>query len=381
MKTRIANCIKLAEEKNFLYASALLMGLVLYWVIFLLGTSHFSPDSWAYYELSKTIFNENFYEFNTIRSYLGNTHSASFPFGYPIALALLQLLGLSEPIVASYFNLTVTILELFLIVKISKLHEIPSIFGFALACSALLNIYYLDEVIAGRSMPLAILCILSAYYFIKTERVFLSGLLLGLSALVRFDFLVHSILILVAIYSYSPIKPNKLRIISGYLLGLLPWVIYSIIHFKALWITDNSWVALSAVKAYVLDYPAAAVPTIFSDPVMWIVKILKNVLSTISVLILTSLAVPLFWSMIFFMYWRRNLLNVNLSFVWMGLLVIASIMPNLATGYRDRRYFLLLLLCISFVFVWKMMQLHGSELRQKVNTKFAIIPILYCKNE
>ena len=39
-----------------------------------LGISEFSPDSWAYFELSKTVFSDNFYKFNTFSSYFSNEY-------------------------------------------------------------------------------------------------------------------------------------------------------------------------------------------------------------------------------------------------------------------------------------------------------------------
>ncbi|MGF1643287.1 MAG: hypothetical protein ACFCUJ_06545, partial [Thiotrichales bacterium] len=52
------------------------------------GLTQYSPDSWSYYELSKTIFSGELYRFNTFRSYFSETYSAAFPLGYPVLIAL-----------------------------------------------------------------------------------------------------------------------------------------------------------------------------------------------------------------------------------------------------------------------------------------------------
>ena len=87
----------------------IILGTVFTILAIIFGTSMFSPDSWSYYELSKTIFTNNFYEFNTYRSYFSDLKSAAFPFGYPIVLATINLIS-ENPINAVFINILFTIL-------------------------------------------------------------------------------------------------------------------------------------------------------------------------------------------------------------------------------------------------------------------------------
>ena len=102
-------------SRRQLSALSILLLSPVFLVACLVGVSEFSPDSWAYFELSKSIFADRFYTFNTLRSYFSETYSASFPFGYPAILAVTHLLFGADPRLAIGVNLAAATASWFLI--------------------------------------------------------------------------------------------------------------------------------------------------------------------------------------------------------------------------------------------------------------------------
>ena len=140
----------------------------------------------------------------------------------------------------------------------------------------------------------------------------------------------------------------------GFLIGVLPWVAYSYIHFSKLWISDNSWVALSAIPANVLDYPAAPIKSAFEYPFLEISKLLKNSIRVIISFIRSSLMFPLLF--IFFIFvclrWKKfNPLIKTRAIIIVSLLPL-SVAPYILTGYFDSRYFALIFLCLSGIIIY-----------------------------
>ena len=340
------------DRKRTVNIAALTIGFVLVLEASLIGTGRFSPDSWTVFELSKTIFSNHFYEFNTLRSYFSSVHSASFPFGLPILLAAFQKIGFHSPMVAVGINIFASIITIYFIFWICKKHNIAGILAFALLLSLLLNPYYLDEVLSGRTIPLSILLFIVAYWFSLYDKLFTVGIFLSLSALVRFDFLVYAVVFqLIAVVYKSHTKRQLALMLLGFTIGLLPWVSYSFLNFGKLWISDNSWVVISSVPVYVLDYPATSSATLFNEPLVWLGKIRKNILPTISAVLITSLAFPVL--LVFIRHvsslWKN--IKQGRQKIFGLAIVFLAILPNIASGYHDRRYFILILFVASFVLI------------------------------
>lgn len=333
----------------------------------ILKTSTFSPDSWGYYELSKTIFSDNFYGFNTYRSYISDYKSAAFPFGFPIILSIVNNLIGFNPINAVYLNIIVSILNIYLILRITLLINISYLFSWLLAISFLSYSSYLDEIYAGRSMPLAIFLYLCGIYYLINKKIFMAGLLLGFSCLVRFDYLIFSLL---TVFYYILVDPKRRYVILlSLILGILPWILYSYLFFDTIWISDNSWVAKSSYSSFAGDFPAVASHTIFTHPFDWILKIINNFKSVLLYLIYYSKEyfIVIIGSIIF-IYKYRKLLNLRDYLFFFFLLV--SLLPYAATGYFDGRYYSLFFLILSVFIFYRI----NSMLR--VNIKFIFILIV-----
>jgi hypothetical protein len=335
------------ECKNYLYYV-----LVAYLVIYVgaaynLNITQYSPDSWAYFELSKKIFNGDFYTFNTFRSYFSAEQSTSFPFGWPTTIALASIVFGYSPLNAIYINIALTVAIVIVIFPIIKNLNLPLISGL-LICSALLFYRpYANEVFSGRSMPLAILAFLIALYFHQRDILFFSGLFIGLSALVRFDFLVYALIfqIIALLTKRNGIKKCLLSIL-GFFVGILPWVFYSYFNFDKFWVSDNSWVAFSALPAFVIDYPATPVVSALVEPITWLNRVLRNIIPLLKSLIRSTIYFPIFIGFIILLVLNFNRINSDARYK-LAMFFVADILasiPYILTGYFDPRYYILFFL-------------------------------------
>lgn len=337
----------------------IILGTVFTILAIIFGTSMFSPDSWSYYELSKTIFTNNFYEFNTYRSYFSDLKSAAFPFGYPIVLATINLIS-ENPINAVFINILFTILAMNAIQKISLKLEISYKVSCLISLSLLLYVPFLSEVFAGRSMPLAIMLYLYGILLLLNKKVFIAGIFLGLAVLVRFDYLVFGLLTI--LYYTLFFKKSSYILIGAFFIAILPWSIYSYIYFDSFWISDNSWVAKSAVHAFVLDYPAMSSETIFSDPLQWILKVVKNYIFIAKNLILNCrYYIFAFFVFVLFTMNIKRISNIkNYIFI---IFLLASLAPYASTGYFDGRYFSLFYLVFTMFVLYEIKDIYKLNLK------------------
>jgi hypothetical protein len=329
------------------------------WII---DVSKFSPDSWAYFELSKTVFGESFYKFNTVRSYFSNEYSASFPFGYPIALACVQAVIGVHPLTAVIVNICVSMTTIFIFSKICNLMKLGSLTWFAITFSLLFYPGYLAEVFSGRAIPFAVLFFSGAFYAFLVQRLFFSGLLIGVSALVRYDFLVYALLFQFAAFFLKSVRlKDGFNLFGGFIIGILPWTIYSFIHFGKLWVSDNSWLAISALPAHVLDYPAEPIISVLENPIMWIKRVLGNIPGLLASAIRASFGFPLVvvFSSIFLLKWSFLTLMTMHRLALAAFFLFASVAPYIVTGYFCVRYFVLIFLIVSFALLCAAREIEG----------------------
>lgn len=316
-------------------------------------TSQFSPDSWSYLELAKTVFSERFFEFNTYRSYVSDRHSASFPLGYPVLLALAHLPFGAHPAVGVVLNFTLALASALLLIGIARRLGQPPLIQAILASSLLLYPQYVNEILSARAIPAALLCFIAATWLSLSRRHFLAGLMLGLSALIRFDFLANALLFLggfACLYAHGRIR-SIAAMSAGLVAGLLPWITYSLLFFGRWWVSDNSWVALSAAPALVLDYPAEASATLMNNPAQWLGRILHNVSGLLASLAASAPGYPAFIVIVCVLLW--SVWKRSTSLMWRDAAVLAlataSLAPYILTGYFDARYFTLFFVTLSVV--------------------------------
>ena len=320
-----------------------------------IGVSRFSPDSWAYLELSKTVFNGDFYKFNTLRSYFSSEYSASFPLGYPVAIAITSLLIGSNPMIAVAINIVAAIATGYVLFFICRQIKLPALACFSIISALLFYRYYIDEIFSGRAIPVAIFLYAVSFYFFIRRRPVISGVFLGLSVLVRFDFLVYALLFQTAALMVTRWQPRQnFLLLFGFVIGIFPWIFFSFTHFGKIWISDNSWVAISALPAFVLDYPAAPIISAFQKPIMWLMRVISNVPPLLRSIIRGSLNIPLL--ILFFAYvianWLRFGKENRNKFLLLFAIISLSTIPYLLTGYFDYRYYSLPFISLSMALVY-----------------------------
>jgi hypothetical protein len=347
------------ERSNSIYITAILFAVFYFSAGIYIGISKFSPDSWAYYELSKTVFEGDFYKFNTIRSYYSNAYSASFPFGYPVVIAIVHLFISKSPFVGVVVNILFSMATVFVIHEVCKYLNLPNLISIAISSALLFYPEYIDEVFSARAIPLAVLMFVLAYYYKLLNYSFIAGLCLGISALVRFDFLVYAIVFQIAasfIFKrniHISIHSNLL-VFLGFIVGILPWLIYGYTHFGVIWVSDNSWVSISALPAFARDYPAKPIISAFENPILWITRVMGNVVPLIKAMIISLRSVPLLIVSIFYVIVHRDNLNKKDKYkvIIFVLLAFITLFPYIFTGYFDGRYFTLIFLSFIIFFVY-----------------------------
>lgn len=318
----------------------------------------YSPDSFTYYELSKTFFGDNsFFVPNTYRSYLSLEHSASFPPLYPFLIAVLNLIFGDSYLNSAYYNLVIMSLSYLLLIKILNRYSTNSFIIAIFAFSILMYWEYLGEVISGRSIPLALLLVLLSLYFYKINNN-LAVFFIGLSCLVRFDLLAFATLLVL----FLSIKERKLHFILIFIFSLSPWVAYSLINFDIFWVSDNSWIATSAIYSHVTFFPAGTHYTIFNYPDYWFNRVLGNfyVANAKFMLAISSNLVVLFLFLSSFS--KVNRVNFKItSFIFVVLLISSCLVPIYLSGYFEFRYFYLPIFIVGFYLFINVNTISGTK--------------------
>lgn len=264
-----ASCVALAT----LVAAALLT----------LGNPPYSADSWSYLDLAQEI-GTDFYHVDVIRQYQFEPgYGASFPPLLPVLMAGVLALAPVGIYAGSFLNLAVAAATLPVLTRLARLVCGRPAVGAALFLGLVGNREYLVEVVAGRSIPLALLLFLSALAVFLADRTprrdWLVGVLAGAVTLARFDFLLGGIVLGVAVAIDSPGRrfAALARFLVAYAATLAPWSVYSLHHFGRVFVSDNTRTVLLAEPSHVLNFFPTPPPSLFDAPGRWLVKSLAHV--------------------------------------------------------------------------------------------------------
>ena len=243
----------------------------------------YEPDSWFYFELSRSIFGD-FYRVVTERSFnLPGPYSAAFPPLWPSLIALTDVLtglGARSGYILSFtaFGMTCAFSEW----AARTFYRIRWA-GLAAALSLLLLPGYRYEVLGGCSIPLQVLfyAVMLAI-FLRADMgrlvpVIGLGLLAGLSVLLRFDTLPFALLLAVAMLIRTRRLVPVVLYAGAVLVTMSPWIVYSLERFGVPFITDNGLVAMAVDRAvYATDWRPEGVSTLADDPLGWLRKVAIN---------------------------------------------------------------------------------------------------------
>lgn len=321
------------------------------------GAGAFSPDSWAYFELSQTIGND-FYRIKHLRSYWTENYSAAFPPLWPALIFVANAVFNLGPDIAILLNVVILLLIAAVADSIAKATFSVSGPGVLMALVLLLHPGFFGELVAGRSIPLFILLGLTALRLIiaedaahKTFRFAALGAVLAAMFMTRFDGALWVIVLFPFMLTLKPGTHGLLAFWAAYAAGVSPWITYSMTRFDLAIVSDNSWVARALDRnAFVTDYPPAQGPTIADDPAF----VFDTVIGRIPDLLAAAARSPGRLGLLVFLIllvllllaspWRRLSFaglgsSRALPFIAVGLAIASASPSYLLTGYFDGRYF------------------------------------------
>ncbi|MEM7688945.1 MAG: glycosyltransferase family 2 protein [Pseudomonadota bacterium] len=244
----------------------------------------YSPDSWAFYELSRTVFGD-FYRVDHIRSYTADTpYSAAFPPLWPSLIGVVDAAFGTGARTGLYLAFASFAAFALLSEKVGRAVTGVAWFGLAAALALLLGPKMVGiEMTAGRTVPLQLALFalivlgLTRGGAISVWRGAAIGAVTGLAVLNRFDAL--PLPILVAALTFWPTrKPGVALAVIGAALAILsPWITYSLTTFGSVFATDNAGVATSLdPRAFVTDWWPTPQPTMADDPLGWVGKVIGH---------------------------------------------------------------------------------------------------------
>lgn len=336
-------------------------------------TLKFSPDSWAYYELAKSL-REGDYALNHLRSFqAAGRYSAAFPPGFPALWALVDIISGAGARSGLVINLFVMAAIGWLCERLTR--QMTGLRWAGLALAVLLFQFpgFYDEIVAGRSIPLTVALILAAFALIvgreapRPAHAALAGIAIGLTLLLRFDMLPFALCILAWIVLAFASRRNAvaLAFATGLLAVWLPWIALSLKLYGRPFASDSSWVAMTAdASAFVTDwYPAGALPlTAREAPALFMGKVWGNLMQLPGALIgapgAIVFALVLFLLAVHVLARKQLYSTPRLPTLWAAraapplaaaaftLAALSLIPANVLTGYLDTRYFSFLWLCL-----------------------------------
>lgn len=243
-----------------------------------LASPPLTTDSWAYYSISKTIF-EDFGYTNYIRQFeFISDYNISFPPLFPLAIRFSNSI-IDLGIYAGYLlNFGFAVAIGILLPKLTKLITGSALPGIFLLLLLLVNYHFLTELLGARSMILSLLLLIGLIHIFLQKQltqghIAAIGALAGLLTLNRFDFLLPSILLGIVLLFVAQLTKIHTGLIYStvFLLVISPWIWYSYSHFGSWFVSDNSRSILLAAKTFTFDYypNPEQIPTLFTQPFYW----------------------------------------------------------------------------------------------------------------
>jgi multidrug transporter EmrE-like cation transporter len=244
----------------------------------------YSPDSWALYELSQTLW-DDFYRFSHLRSYASDApYSSAFPPLYPTLIALIDGVFATGPRTGLYLAFACFIGFALVSEQIGRRVTGAAWVGLGAALLVVLGPGMLpDELAAGRTTPLQLLLYaIILRGLLRREALGLAGaagigVLAGLAILNRFDAALLPLLC-AGMIGWTTRKPAlALASLAGAAIAVSPWIAFSLNTFGVIFATDNAGIATSLdPKAFVTDWWPAAQPSLGDDLAAWLAKLTSN---------------------------------------------------------------------------------------------------------
>ena len=338
--------------------------------------SHFSQDSWSYYELSRNIFYD-FYHINTWRQFhIPSEYSISFPPLWPMLIAAINVF-LHIGIYAGFLiNFIIAAATFRLLRRMAKFWFEESEIGSLLFFALMITPDYTTAIFSAGTLPLGLLLLLTVLYLLEGKRfapllnTILLGIIAGLAVLNRFDFMLPAIVLTLFI---RPIFIPAYLV--AFFISALPWVAYSYHHFSSYWISDNSRTVLSSIPIFVRDYYPDGVPLLWDNPTHWMKKTIGAAMKSADVMFTTTTALPYLLGPVLWLSQKPQISRQMLAF---GALIAAQLITILITGFVETRYYVPLQLFLLVALLWlSLPALPNPKMRQTISIIFPILSLLY----
>jgi hypothetical protein len=331
------------------------VGVLALMLLSVIAAPPYSPDSWALYELSQTVFGD-FYRFTHWRSYASaSPFSAAFPPLYPALIAATD--GLLGTGVRTGLYLAFASALGFALVseQIGRRVTGAAWLGLAAAGALLLGPNMLViELGAGRTIPLQLLIYALILWGLLAGRAITLagaaglGALAGLALMNRFDAVLVPVMVIGAVLWLTRRTTHALAALAATGLVIAPWIAYSLATFGTVFATDNAGAALTIdPKAYVTDWWPTAQPTIVEDPLAWAARVMGNAVGFLRTVV-SLMASPLGLGLAIMLgaaavqVWLAGHRPRGNTSLWVltGATLAAALMmtPQVLTGYLEHRY-------------------------------------------
>lgn len=255
--------------------------LLLSLMLSVVAAPQYTPDSWALYELSTSVFGD-FYRFHHFRSYAGETdYSSAFAPLYPSLIAVVDgVLGTGARTglylaFASFFG--------FALVSERIGRKITGTGGIGTAIALLLLLgpgMVWGELVGGRTIPLQLLLYSAVLLWllpgraITPSRAAMIGFVCGIAVMNRFDAAFLPVLAAFMILAFTRSPRAAIASLCASIIAVSPWIVYSVNTFGTLFASDNSGIATALdPRAFVTDWWPQAQPGMVDDPLVWLGKI------------------------------------------------------------------------------------------------------------
>jgi len=323
----------------------------------------YSADSWAFFELSKTIFSD-FYRFTHFRSYAEpSPYSSAFPPLWPTLIAIVD--GAFNTGARTGFYLAFMAFLAFTLVseQIGRRVTGTAWLGLVVGLLLLLGPKLIEgELEAGRTIPLQlflyglVLLGLLRGKAITVSGAIATGIVSGLAVLNRFDAVLLPV-VSAGLILWLTRKPAKAAVALGAsAIAISPWVVYSWTTFGVPFATDNSGIVTSLdPRAFVTDWWPGPQLNLADDPLAWLARVSGNIATfahsggalLISAMGLAFAAAAATLAGLQHLMSRRPMAAAENSssrdrlkiLVVFAVLVAAMMGPQVLTGYLEYRYF------------------------------------------
>lgn len=356
------------------------------WVVFLFFVSLLHPmilwDTWQVYDMSKYVFSDFGY-MDQIRQHIVFTHyEMAFPPVMPVGIALINLVFDMGVNASVYFN---SIVLMLLVAAFSKLFrsELYQLSGAIVLLFTMLGLTFTLVYLGGFTQILGFYLLVLSIIMLMQSKLTLKdcavlGVLCGLNLMNRFDALAVAAVVLfiipVVVYVNKKSIQKSVQSFAVYGFSLLviclPWIIYSIVHFSSIFITDNGRRLFNIVDTRPSTFFSASNPALnikddffgwanaFTGRVWTAIKAcilaaLKSTLLPVIILaVIALLVVVIIKKMKIRNYYQLFKKKCNVRLIAVFLVILGQEALFLLTGYGDQRYHIPILVFIQIQFVW-----------------------------